>query len=103
MAHLRLLKSKDADAFSATVDEVPASYLELIERFWTPSAVLYRIMVVLGAFKKLEGALAAFAHTAPQARTLDRGCHILTSAGIAVPVLQIAPGAKEHGVQRCRA
>jgi hypothetical protein len=29
MAHLRLLKSKDADAFSATVDEVPASYLEL--------------------------------------------------------------------------
>jgi hypothetical protein len=28
------------------------------------------------------------------ARTSDRGCHIVASAGIAVPVLQIAPGAQ---------
>ena len=28
------------------------------------------------------------------ARTSDRGCHIVTSAGIAVPVLQIAPCAQ---------
>jgi hypothetical protein len=28
------------------------------------------------------------------ARTSDRGCHIVNSAGIAVPVLQIAPGAQ---------
>ena len=32
-------------------------------------------------------------HTSPRtARTSDRGSHIVTSAGIAVPVLQIAPG-----------
>jgi len=29
------------------------------------------------------------------ARTSDRGCHIVTSAGIAVPVLQMAPGAAD--------
>ena len=35
------------------------------------------------------------------ARTSDRGCHIVASAGIAVPVQRIAPLASA-GVQRCR-